>query len=129
MYLVLADSMWSTVGSALGVAIMPFLATIAVAAIVALVKKGIDKLGITRSQDIDDMLDKYVGIGIGYAERWAKSKLSGEGKPASQDKLAIAVKKIVGELDQSGITGVAEDLIVGRIEAALEGDSKKVVTS
>ena len=125
MYWILADSIWATVGGALGTAFMPLLATIATAAVVALAKKGIDKLGVTRSQEIDDMIDKYVGIGIGYAERWANSKLSGDGKPASEDKLALAVKTVAGELDQSGITGVAEDLIVARIESALEGGPKK----
>jgi len=125
MYLVLADSMWSVLGSSLGEAFLPVLATIVVTALVALIKKGIDKLGVTRSQEIDDMLDKYVGIGIGYAERWASSKLSGDGKPSGEAKLAVAVKTVIGELDQSGITGVLETLIVGRIEAALDGDSKK----
>ena len=125
MYLILADSIWSTVGSTLGAALLPTLSVIVAAALVALAKKGIDALGIKRSKDVDGMIEKYIPIGIGYAERWASSKLSGEGKPASEDKLAIAVKTVMGELDQSGITGVAEDLIVGRIEAALEGDSKK----
>jgi len=117
--------MWSVLGSSLGEAFLPVLATIVVTALVALIKKGIDKLGVTRSQEIDDMLDKYVGIGIGYAERWASSKLSGDGKPSGEAKLAVAVKTVIGELDQSGITGVLETLIVGRIEAALDGDSKK----
>ena len=75
------------------------------------------------------MLTQYVPIGIGYAERWAKSKLSGDGKPASEDKMAVAVRTIMGELKQSGITEVGEKLIIARIESALEGDSKKEVTS
>jgi len=126
MYL-LAESIWATLGAGVLAGILPLLATVLTVAVAALAKKGVDKLGIKRSQDIDDMIDKYVGIGVGYAERYAKSKLAADGtKVGGNDKLALAVKSVMGELDQSGIKGVAENLIVARIESALEGTEKKV---
>lgn len=129
--LIFAESMWVTIGSGLAQALIPVLSTILVAALVALAKKGIDKLGIKRSQEIDTMLDKYVGIGIGYAERFALNRLNSNGKSVvtGEDKLGIAVTTVMKELDQSGITGVVESLIIGRIEHALGDDSKKAVTS
>jgi len=129
MYLIFADSVWSTVGAGLLEGFLPVLATIATTALVLLIKKGIDKMGVTRSQEIDGMIDKYVGIGIGYAERFASSKFGGDAKVSGSDKMSLAVETVVGELDQSGITGVATSLIVARIESALEGDSKKEATS
>lgn len=131
MYLILADSMWTTVGATLLQGLMPVLATIVTVAITALLKKGIDRLGVTRSQDVDFMIDKYVGIGIGYAEKFALNRLGGDGKSLvkSGDKMSLAVKAVMNELDQSGITGVTEALIVARIESALGVESKKEVTS
>lgn len=129
MYLIFAESMWSTLGAGILEGILPLLATVITVALAALVKKGIDKLGVKRSQDVDDMIDKYVGIGIGYAKQYAANKLKAGGSALrGGDKLGIAVKTVMGELDQSGITGVAESLIVARIESALS-DSPKAVTS
>lgn len=128
---IFAESMWATIGSGVAQALLPVLSTILVAALVGLIKKGIDKLGVKRSQEIDTMLDKYVGIGIGHAERFALNRLSADGKSSvtGKDKLGLAVSTVMSELDQSGITGVVESLIVGRIEHALGDDSKKELTS
>ncbi len=129
MVLVLAESIWASVGFEVLGAILPILATVVTLALTALVKKGVDKLGLTRSQDIDAMIDKYVGIGINYAEKAAANKLGGRSHDG-ESKMVLAVKTVLDELGQSGIAGVAEDLIVARIENALhekDGNVKKSV--
>jgi hypothetical protein len=116
--MLLAESVWASVGFEVLGAIMPILAGVITLALTALVKKGVDKLGISRSQEIDTMIDKYVGIGINYAQKAASNKLDGRSHDG-KSKMTIAVKTVLDELNQSGITGVAEDLIVARIENAL----------
>lgn len=124
-----AQSVWSTVGLTVLESLLPVLGTIITVALVGLIKKGIDKLGVNRSEQIDTMIDKYVGIGVDYAERAATKKLGGR-ELKSGDKLSLAVKTVMGELDQSGVKGVAEDLIVGRIEALLSSkDAAKNLAS
>lgn len=107
--------------------LLPILSTVLSLVIAALLKKWLDKLNIERSAKIDDMIDKYVKIGVDYVDKLVatKAKLN-QASPASQDKLNMAVSTVMAELEQSGIKGVAESLVVARIEAALGArDSSK----
>ncbi len=124
----LAESALSSVGLEVLSFLIPILSVIATIALSSLAKRVVDKLGLKRSKDIDDMLDKYIGIGVNYAEKLAKKKLDGR-EISGSDKLGVAVKTVLGELKQSGIKGVAEDLIVARVEALLqiEGAAKKLL--
>lgn len=82
------------------------------------VKKLLDWLGVQRSEKIDNMIDKYVTIGVESAQRFADKKLDGrtlDGK----DKLTMAIGTVLRELDQSGIRDVGEQLIRHRIEGYL----------
>ena len=124
---ILAESALMSTGLEVFSFIVPLLATVITIAISALLKKGVDRLGVKRSQEVDDMIDKYVGIGVSYAKQAAEKKLEGR-ELTSGDKLGLATKTVLGELKQSGVKGVAEDLIVARIEAMLnlEGAAKKL---
>lgn len=105
-------------GVEIGQFLLPIVGTVLTIIISYLLKRLIDKMGIQRSEKIDDMIDKYVNIGITYANRAAEKKLGGLTYD-SKDKLALAVKTVAEELKQSGIKDVAEQLIVARIESAL----------
>ena len=117
--LYLAASTVSTVGLGLLDILLPTIGAVLTALIIAGAKAGLDKLGVARSKDIDDMIDRYIPIGVNYAQRYAEKKLDGRDLDPA-DKLGIAVKTVQAELEQSGIRKVAESLIVSRIEAALQ---------
>jgi len=99
--------------------LLPVLASVLAIVLTALAKRGLDKMGVERSEKIDDMIDRYVGIGIDYAERAAKLKLDGRAYNG-ENKLTLATKTVLDELAQSGIRDVGESLIRARIEHALE---------
>lgn len=113
---------WSMLGGAgleILKAVTPFIAIVLTIALSGLAKKNVQRLGIERSKDVDDMIDKYVGIGVNYVKRVAEKKLDGR-ELDKKDKLALATKTVLGELDQSGLKGIGEDLIKARIENWLE---------
>jgi hypothetical protein len=90
------------------------------------VKKLLEKWGVERSAKVDSMIDDYVKKGIGFAESWANHFMTENGaKAAGTDKKAKAIEVVLGELKQSGLTDVAETLIVARIESMLvdKGDN------
>jgi hypothetical protein len=124
MYLVLADSIWSTIWMGVLEGLLPLLAAVITAALTLLIKKGIDRIGVAHSKEVDDMIDKYVGIGVDYAKKLATNKLASGSKLAGEDKMALAVKTVMGELQQSGVTGVTKELVIARIEALLQNDPK-----
>lgn len=107
----------------LGQYLLPVIAAVLTIVLTALAKKYITKLGIERSEKVDDMIDKYVGIGIGAADRAAKTYLAANNaKLPSSNKKATAIKVVLEELNQSGITDVGRELISARIESWLEDD-------
>ena len=90
---------------------------------VFLVKKLLDKLGVERSAKLDAMIDTYVRKGINYAEAMANTYMTQHNeKMGGASKRAKAVKVVMDELKQSGVAGVAEDLVVARIESMLVED-------
>lgn len=102
--------------------VLPIAAAVLTLLLAALAKKHIGKLGIERSAKVDDMIDRYVAMGVDAAEGAAKTAIKAKtGKMRSEDKKATAVNVVLKELEQSGIKDVAEELISARIEALLEG--------
>jgi hypothetical protein len=107
--LVVLNHLWPVIGGILAILLA------------AGAKKLMDKWGIDRSEKIDNMIDVYVGKGVDYAEVVARKYASENGiKMAGGSKKAKAVNVVMEELKQSGITGVAEELVVARIESWLE---------
>lgn len=101
--------------------LLPVLASILTVLGVALAKKLLDKWGIERSERVDAMIDKYVGIGVNTAEVAGRKYLEATNASlAGSEKKNKAIKVVLDELNQSGITGVAEELISARIESWLE---------
>ena len=101
--------------------VLPVAAAVITIALVALAKKHVGKLGIERSIAVDDMIDRYVAMGVKAAERAASAAIATQtGKLDGSSKKAVAVKVVLNELEQSGVKGVAEQLIGQRIEAFLE---------
>lgn len=101
--------------------LLPVIAGILAILLAAGSKKLMDKFGIERSEKIDAMLDTYVGKGVDYAEVMARKYLSENGDVMTGgSKKTKAVSVVMEELKQSGITGVAEALVVARIESWLE---------
>jgi len=107
--------------------LLPVLGTVITLFLVALAKKYIGKLGIERSVQVDAMIDKYVGLGVDSAEKLAANflKANPDGVVTGSSKKANAVNVVLAELEQSGIKGVAEELISARIEALLESKPGK----
>lgn len=101
--------------------LLPVIAGVLALLLAAGAKKLMDKWGVERSAQVDAMIDDYVGKGVDYAEVLARKYLKDNGSAmASSSKKAKAVNVVMGELKQSGITNVAEDLVVARIESWLE---------
>ena len=99
--------------------LLPVITTVLIVAISAYAKKGVDKMGLERSKEIDAMIDKYVEIGVNSAARVANKKIGGR-ELDKKDKLALATSTVLGELEQSGLKGIGEELIKARIESFLE---------
>ena len=105
---------------------LPVIAGILTMLAIVGVKKLLDKMGIERSEKVDDMIDKYVNMGINVANVAGTKWLETQGvKMASGSKKARAVKVVLDELEQSGIKDVAESLISDRIEHWLEKRGEK----
>jgi hypothetical protein len=82
-------------------------------------KKLLDKVGVDRSQKIDDMIDRYITVGVDFANVWATKKAAENTPVTGESKKAKAIKVVMDELTQSGVTGVAEELLTARIESWL----------
>ena len=106
--------------------LLPVIGGIASILLVAGAKKLMDKWGIERSVRIDSMMDDYVHKGINYAEVTARKYLAMNGeKMNGVSKKAKAVNVVMAELKQAGITNVAEELIIARVESWLEDKGHK----
>jgi hypothetical protein len=106
--------------------LLPVIGSILALLLAAGAKKLLDKWGIERSDKIDAMLDKYIGIGVSSAEVAATKYLAATGsKMPGGNKKTKAIKVIMEELKQSGITNVAEELVSARIESWLLGNGHK----
>lgn len=97
--------------------VLPLLASLLAILGIAGVKKLLDKMGVERSEKVDNLIDRYVRMGISAAEVAGKKYLATQGvKLAGGSKKSRAVSTVLRELEQSGIKGVAEELISDRIE-------------
>jgi len=103
--------------------LLPVIFSILTILATAATKHLLTKWGVDRSQKIDRMIDDYVEKGVQYAEVSARKYLNEKGSSMpSDDKRLKAVRVVMDELEQSGLTGVAEELITARIESYLEGN-------
>jgi hypothetical protein len=101
--------------------LLPVIAGVLAILLAAGAKKLMDKWGVERSAKIDAMIDDYVGKGVDYAEVIARKYIAENGSAmAGGDKKSKAVNVVMEELKQAGITNVAEELVVARIESWLE---------
>lgn len=109
---------WSTVGLQVAQFLLPILGTVLSALAVVAVKKLVSYIGLKENEKIDELIDRYVVVGVNSAQK-AASKLV-EAKMPSKDKLNLAVSTVLRELEESGVKGVAHELIAARIEAYLQ---------
>lgn len=106
--------------------LLPIVAAILTLTLAALAKNHIGKVGVERSQQVDNMIDKYVGIAVSAAQRLAETALDTQSKTLTgESKKAHAVKVVLAELDQSGVKNVGVELISSRIEALLTDKKAK----
>lgn len=106
--------------------LMPVIAGILAILLAAGAKKLMDKWGVERSAKVDAMIDDYVRKGVDYAEVIARKYMAENASSLSgSSKKAKAVKVVMDELKQAGITNVAEELVVARIESWLEVSGKE----
>jgi hypothetical protein len=109
---------WSELGLQVLSYALPVLSSVLVVVLTALAKKLLDKFHLEHEGKVDAMIDRYVEVGVKHAERWAATLAN---KPAATDKMGVALKTVLDELESSGVKGVGEALIKARIEAWLEG--------
>ena len=107
---------------------LPILSSVLIVVLTALAKKLVDKMGIENNQKLDATIDKYVEVGVRFANQYATKKLDGR-TIDSKDKLALATKTVLLELEQSGIKDVAEALIRARVESLLNSKEEAAKAS
>ena len=118
---------WGAMGLDVLQFLLPILGTLLTIVLSALAHKALQKAGLERSKHIDAMIDKYVGVGVNFAQRAADKKLGGR-TYKGEDKMRLAIVTVLGELEQSGLKKVGEDLIRARIEDYLHvGEAKPPV--
>ena len=84
-----------------------------------LVRKGLQRLGLSQTAEIENLVVAIVNQGVKYAEQEA-SRLAAEGDDAdSGTKMEIATTFILAQIELLGIEQMASDEIVRRIEAAV----------
>lgn len=99
----------------------PIIAGVLTILIAAGSKKLLDKWGLERSAQIDGMIDNYAQKAVDYAEVLGRNYLTlNSTKLSGASKKANAVSMVLKELEKSGITNVAEQVISARIEHWLE---------
>lgn len=111
--------MFESIGIPVLTVLLPVIAALVTALLVWGGRKLLKHFNISNA-DLDARLQDYVKIGVDYANAWAVQRLKATGtKPASEDKLGLATRTVLGELDKAGITKVGADLIIARIESFL----------
>lgn len=106
-YTVLLDHLVNVVGTILGIVLT------------AVAVKVFQKLGLNLTQDQESAYQSAIMNGIGLAEEKAHQALAGGKKVASDDKLSMAMKFALIQIEQTGLEAKTEDWIRDRIHAAL----------
>lgn len=101
-----------------------FAGTLLFIALTALVAKLRQRAATKISQDQESAFDQIIQRGIAFAEEAARKKV-GELKLTGDDKLGIALKFVLSQIDAQGLEKKAEDAIKDRIHAAL-GSTRKL---
>ncbi len=101
--------------------LLPPLATLFVAALIAVAHAIAKKYGLESSLLSDGKLDSAIQKGVGFAEEWAlnKSKIDPSKMPSSSDKLTKAIEFAKAEMDRLGLEQLAEQKIEDLIHAHL----------
>ncbi len=111
-----------------GTGIMPFIAALSgfllviikplvgVLAALLLIKLT-QKIGIQKSEIIENLIQNKINDGINYAEQWARKETN---KPTSNSKLLKATEVTLTLLSQLGITAILSSELTKKIEATLE---------
>lgn len=106
--------------------LLPVIAAVLTLFLIAGARKLLEKFGVERTEKVDDLIDRYVKMGVNAAEQAATTYLKTKGeKMDGEDKKLKAVNAVMAELEQSGIKGVGEELIVNRIEHWLFEEDKE----
>jgi len=112
---------WMPVIGELASLVIQVIGPILVVLISAAVWKLLGKLGIEKNAAMDSLLRTYVKQGINYADSWADSQAA---KPAGEQKMAAAIKHILGLVSDSKLPKVAEEKLKEMVEAQLKFDKK-----
>lgn len=84
-----------------------------------LVRKGLQRLGLSQTAEIENLVVAIVNQGVKYAEQEA-ARLAAEGDEAdSGTKMEIATTFILAQIEALGLEQMASDELVRRIEAAV----------
>lgn len=110
---------WSSLGLPILQFVLPILATVLTSLAIWALKKLLVKLGLEENAKIDAMIDRYVHVGVNYAEKAAQKAIASKMAMSSSDKMNLAVTTVLRELEESGIKDVGQELIKARIEAYL----------
>jgi hypothetical protein len=106
---------------------LPTIATAIGIILIALLRKGLKKLGLEENRQLDDMIDRYVQIGVNAAEKKATNAIKEKLATMSpEQKLESATAMILAELEAAGIKDVGPALIKTRIESYLNMVDPKV---
>lgn len=115
---------WSGLGLQALQFLLPVVASVLTVVLTLLARKWLAKLGVESDAQTDAMIDKWVKIGVDYAEQAAKNKIKAGETVKPEDKMATALQAVLLELDRTGLKNIGEKLLVARIESALS--DKKV---
>ena len=117
-----ASSSWMPVVGELASMIITIVGPALTIIITALVWKLLGKLGVEKNVAIDVLMRKYIKQGINYADSWAEKQAE---KPVGEQKMATAIKHILGLVADSKLPQMAEDKLKDMIESQLSFDKKQ----
>lgn len=101
-----------------------FAGSVLLFALTALATKLFQRAGLKLSQDQETAFDAIIAKGISAAEEAAHKAIGGI-KLTGDDKLGVALKFVLSQIDAQGLAKKGEDLIKDRIHSAL-GQTRKV---
>jgi len=112
---------WSATIGKIGVLLIQVLGPVLIVLVSYAAAKLAKKLGVEYSSTIDTQIRSLAKMGINYADAWAKNAAS---KPASKEKMQVAVNFVVDSLSSMGIKNYAASQVEKFVEAQLNWDKK-----
>jgi len=86
-----------------------------------LTAKLLKKFGIEEKATLNALIISYVKQGINYADAWAKKQVT---KPYGEEKMDIAIKHILENINDSKLPNIASEKLKELIEAQLSKDGE-----